>query len=154
MRSAGAATIRDWLNTQFGGVRTTDQWEDLWNAATNVDFLVGETTSDLALMQLLATNDQIEIALRRLSAYIYEHRTGDKSGARSMLAVAAPGGATDVAPTWLIRDATEHSKCEHQRSERRTNAWSRSTSFPRGAAMQHNTDQLAWKVARALSERA
>ena len=72
-----------------------------------MDFLVGQAHSDLALMQLLATNDQIEIARRRLSAYICEHQIGDKTGARSMFAVAAPGGATDVAPTWLTRDATE-----------------------------------------------
>ena len=35
-----------------------------------------------------------------------------------MLAVAPPGAGTDIAPTWLVPDATVHSKTEHQRDER------------------------------------
>ena len=60
----------------------------------------------------------LEIALRRLAAYLYVSRMHDTVGGSHMLAVQAPGGATDVAPTWLVDTATSHSKAEFQRSQR------------------------------------
>ena len=35
-----------------------------------------------------------------------------------MLAIHAPGGSTDVAPGWMVKEATEHSKSEWLRSDR------------------------------------
>ena len=35
-----------------------------------------------------------------------------------MLAIKAPGAASDVAPTWLVSEVTAHSKAEFQRAER------------------------------------
>eukprot|EP00972_Heterocapsa_arctica_P019810 2922351-Heterocapsa_arctica.AAC.1 len=61
--------------------------------------------------------DNLEIGLRRLSAHVYELRTGNSSGAMHMLAVRAPGAGVD-APSWLVADVTTFSKAEHQRSER------------------------------------
>ena len=46
---------------------------------------------------------------------MFEKRTGDKVGAAHMLGVAAPGSATDVAPTWLVSEATQHSTQEYKR---------------------------------------
>ena len=71
-----------------------------------------------AQLRRLATDDNLEIKLRRLSSYVYETRTGDQVGAASMLAVQPPGAGLDLAPTWLVTDATAHSKAEYQRTER------------------------------------
>ena len=49
---------------------------------------------------------------------MYASRTGDYWGANHMLAVRAPGQSTDIAPEWLISEATTYSKSEYQRSER------------------------------------
>ena len=35
-----------------------------------------------------------------------------------MLAIKAPGAASDIAPTWLVSEVTAHSKAEFQRAER------------------------------------
>ena len=69
-------------------------------------------------LRRLATDDQLEMKLRRLASYVYGNRTGDKIGAASMLAVQPPGAGLDLAPTWLVAEATQHSKNEHQREER------------------------------------
>ena len=49
---------------------------------------------------------------------MYEKRSGDTTGAAHMLAIQPPGLDVDLAPTWLVSEATLHSKNEHQRSER------------------------------------
>ena len=69
-------------------------------------------------MKFLGTSDLMEISLRRLAAYMYESRSGDRTGALHMLGVSPPGSQTDVAPGWLVQSATAHSKAEHQRAER------------------------------------
>ena len=68
-------------------------------------------------MQVLAVDDMMEIALRRLAARVYEQRSGDRVGAQHMLGIAPPGGSADVAPTWMVSSATTHSKTERQRRE-------------------------------------
>ena len=118
LRSAGAASVRDWINLQYSGSRTADMWSSLWETATAVDFALGEARNDLGLMQVLASNDFVEMGLRSLAAYVYETRTNDKTGARAMRALQTPGSMNDVAPSWLVKESTEHSKVEHQRSER------------------------------------
>eukprot|EP00959_Pyramimonas_sp_CCMP1952_P395738 8292080-Pyramimonas_sp.AAC.1 len=86
--------------------------------ASSVDFAVGGISSDLELYQKLNTDDRLELALRHLSAHVYEQRTKDYVGAARLRAVAAPGSAIDIAPNWMIGEATLHSKLEHQRDER------------------------------------
>ncbi|CAK0884075.1 unnamed protein product [Prorocentrum cordatum] len=104
MRGAGAASARDWLSQEVTGQRHTAVWTDLW------------TRSEL--LTRLASDDALELHLRRLASYVYEMRTKDKVGAAAMLAVRPPGSAADLAPTWLVTEATTHSKAEHQRDER------------------------------------
>ena len=118
LRSAGAATVRDWLNLNYSGSRQSDQWIDLWNIATSIDYRLGRCSSPLEETKILATDDCMEIGLRRLAAFMYEGRSKDQSGARRMLAVQAPGAKMDIAPEWMVSDATAYSKTEHQRDER------------------------------------
>ncbi|CAK0846110.1 unnamed protein product [Prorocentrum cordatum] len=118
MRGAGAASARDWLSLEVTGQRHTAVWTDLWTAATNVDYLLGGCRTQSELLTRLASDDALELHLRRLASYVYEMRTKDKVGAAAMLAVRPPGSAADLAPTWLVTEATTHSKAEHQRDER------------------------------------
>lgn len=60
----------------------------------------------------------VEIHLRRLASHKYRLRTGDKSSSQHMMAVHAPTSQTVVAPIWMVRGATDHSKSEHQRAQR------------------------------------
>ncbi|CAK0898424.1 unnamed protein product, partial [Prorocentrum cordatum] len=118
MRGAGAASARDWLSQEVTGQRHTAVWTDLWTAATNVDYLLGGCRTQSELLTRLASDDALELHLRRLASYVYEMRTKDKVGAAAMLAVRPPGSAADLAPTWLVAEATTRSKAEHQRDER------------------------------------
>jgi hypothetical protein len=83
-----------------------------------VDFALGDCAGGISLYAKLNSNDHVEVALRHLSAYVCESRTRDSVGAARLRAVVAPGSAVDVAPNWLISEATAHSKMEHQREER------------------------------------
>ena len=94
-------------------------WVDIWNAATLADQRVA-TVKHLgpqAILQLLQSCDTCEISLRRLASYMYFNRTHDAVGAQHMLAVHAPGTLVDLAPTWMVSDATAHSRTEHSRNE-------------------------------------
>ena len=59
--------MRDWLSQNYTGSRKATVWTDLWNVATNVDYAVGRAKSAPELALLLATDDAIEIGMRRLS---------------------------------------------------------------------------------------
>ena len=67
---------------------------------------------------MLASEDTLELKLRRLASKVHEIRTGDKDAALHMLAISLPGRKRDVAPGWLIAEAQTHSKAFHQQSER------------------------------------
>ncbi|CAK0845232.1 unnamed protein product, partial [Prorocentrum cordatum] len=103
---------------RYQGSRTSPVWVDLWTLATSVDLRLRDCGSDLEIMQVLAKDDMMEIGLRRLAAYVYEQRSGDRVGAQHMLGIAPPGGSADVAPTWMVASAMMHTKIEHQRRER------------------------------------
>ncbi len=45
-------------------------------------------------------------------------RTGYKVGSRKMLGISLPGAGDDVAPSWLVSEATTFSKTEDQRDQR------------------------------------
>ena len=90
-------------------------------AATAVDLRLQqseEAAGWAGVQDALATDDLVEIHLRRLSSYVYGSRTGDWSGANFMLAVQAPGSEMDIGPSWLITEVTANSKSDSQRSER------------------------------------
>ena len=86
--------------------------------ACQVDLELGGVTDNGEMQQRLETSDALEINLRHMAAFVYERRTGDKSGATEIRAGSAPGSGTDVAPLWLVSDATTFSKAEFQRSDR------------------------------------
>ena len=79
---------------------------------TNVDYRLAQEPDDATIMRALATDDSLEMDLKRFSAYIYENRSGHKVGAQHMLAVAPPGGASDIGPSWMVADASTHSRAE------------------------------------------
>ena len=110
--------MRNWLSQQRVGSKRGEEWQSLWATATAVDFALGECQGDEALYAKLNSDDQVELGLRHLSANVYESRARDSVGAARLRAVVAPGSAVDIAPNWLISEATTHSKMEHQREER------------------------------------
>ncbi|CAK0825270.1 unnamed protein product [Prorocentrum cordatum] len=85
--------------------------------ATSIDFGLRCCKNDVEIMQALAGDDMMEVALRRLAARVHEQRTGDRVGAQHMLGVAPPGGSADAEPAWMVASATTHSEMEHQRRE-------------------------------------
>ena len=118
IRGEGSTSVRDWIAQRYQGSRSSPVWVDLWTLATSVDFRLRDCSSDVEIMQVLAVDDMMEIALRRLASYVYEQRSGDRVGAQHMLGTVPPGGSADVAPTWMVASATTPSKTEHQRRER------------------------------------
>ena len=77
-------------------------------------------------MSKLAMDDTLEMHLRRLDSIKFHLRTEDKSAAEQMLALHAAGAAAEIAPTCLVADVTQHSKTEHQRTERLSSVAKRS----------------------------
>ena len=120
IRSEGAASVRQWVNEQHPTTEQKQgaQYQDLFTAATIIDYEVASCKSEDTLMHRLATSDTLEIQLRKLGAFIYLRRTKDKTGANRMLGIRAPGTNTDIAPKWMVDDANTFSKVEFQRQER------------------------------------
>ena len=119
LRAEGAASTRDWLNLRYQGEKNNknDQWIDLWSAASEVDFALEQVPSGQEAT-FLAASDSMEIKLRRLAAHVHYARTGDLTAYTRMLALQPPGTSSDVAPKWMVEDATTYSKTEHQRDQR------------------------------------
>ena len=120
IRAEGVSSVRQWVNEQHAGLeaRNTTQFQDLFTAATIIDFELADCRSELDLMSKLAVSDTLEIQLRKLGSFIYFRRTKDKNGALRMLGVRAPGTNADIAPKWMLDDANLFSKAEYQRLER------------------------------------
>ena len=89
---------------------------EVWDRASQIDFLVSKHTTDESLLAFLASDDTCEVTLRRLSSLKYKMRTGDKTGAAAMLSIKAPGSSSDVAPGWLVQEVTAYSTAEHKRA--------------------------------------
>ena len=79
-RAAGSSGVRDWFNSQYGHTsKSSPQWIELWNIATQADFeLTG--LDEQRTLEKLASSDSLEIGLRRLAAFVYEQKTHDKAG--------------------------------------------------------------------------
>ena len=120
IRAEGVSSVRQWVNEQHAGLeaKNTTQFQDLFMAATIIDFELADCKTEAELMSRLATSDTLEIHLRKMGAFIYYRRTKDKTGANRMLGLRAPGSQTDIAPKWMLDDANVHSKTEYQRLER------------------------------------
>ena len=106
IRACGSTTLREWLLQNFTGNKASHTWTDLWTLAAQLDFTIANASApgEAAKLRLLATDDVVEIGLRRLASHVYETRTHDHAGAAAMLAVPS--------------EATVFSKNEHQRDER------------------------------------
>ena len=119
IRSEGATSVRNFISSEHSfEQRSTPGYQERFASATIIDFELKDCTTPEVLSHKLATSDTLEIELRKIGAWIYERRTGDKAGALRILAVRAPGSQTDVIPKWLLEEATLHSKNEYQRAER------------------------------------
>ena len=70
---------------------------------------------------MLATNDFLELFLRRLASYVYLTRTGDKTGAMQMLGAVPPGTQADIAPGWMVNEASSYSRAEWKRNQQTGN---------------------------------
>lgn len=112
--------MRQWVNDQHPTLelKQTATYQDLFSAATIIDFELADCKSEAAIMHRLGTSDSLEIQLRKLGSYVYYRRTKDRIGANRMLGIRAPGSQTDIAPKWMLDDANLFSKVEWQRSER------------------------------------
>ena len=110
LRGEGSACVRDWLSTRFKGEKTNKnaEWVDLWNAASGVDFAIAKNKHNI--LGFLASDDDMEVKLRRLASYVHFQRTGDLNSATQLLALKPPGTGTDIAPKWLLDEATLYSK--------------------------------------------
>lgn len=144
IRREGVPSVRAWLKdnyTGFRGVGAT-QWADLWSMAIQVDMAVGQCRTDGEVMNLLLSDDRLEVALRHLGAQSYETRTGDKTGAAQMRAFATPGAARDVVPSWMVAEATSFSKAEFQRTDRvETEVRRRNPRTPKGKGKGAETER-------------
>ena len=127
IRAEGVSSVRQWVNEQHPGTeqKNSVQYQDLFMAATIIDFEVADCKTESMLMHKLATSDSLEIHLRKLGAFIYYRRTKDKTGANRMLGIRAPGTNSDIAPKWMLDDANTFAKTEYQRIERgqKMNKW-------------------------------
>jgi hypothetical protein len=112
--------MREWLQQNYMGEKsqTNSLWIEIWNAATEEDFALPQCGSHTQTVAMMANSDPREIKLERIVSEEYDTRTGDHVGAAEMMAVRPPGVQSCVAPTWLVTEATAHSKAEHQRNER------------------------------------
>ena len=120
IRAEGVASVRQWVNDQHPTMeqRQGASYQDLFTAATIIDYELAGCQNESSLMHRLATSDTLEIQLRKLGSFIYLRRTKDKAGALRMLGIRAPGTMSDIAPKWMLDDANSFSKIEWQRSER------------------------------------
>ena len=82
-----------------------------------MDIALAGCRSDTKILSLLGTDDRIEVALRHLGAFFYETRTRDKVGASMMRAVCTPGFGRDIVPSWMVAEASQYSKLEHQQTD-------------------------------------
>ncbi len=120
IRAEGVASVRQWVNEQHPSLeqKQSPSYQDLFTAATIIDFELADCRSESSIMHKLATSDSLEIQLRKLGAFVYLRRTKDRAAAQRMLGVKAPGANADIAPKWMLDDANAFSKVEYQRIER------------------------------------
>ena len=83
-----------------------------------MDFALAKETSPEGRVHVLQSDDAVELCLARIASWIYEKRTGDRQGALYILRALPPSAETDIAPTWMITQASAHSKAEYQIRDR------------------------------------
>ena len=122
-------TLRSGLDKQyvFGGPKTASPVRGAAQSCVLVDFKVKDAGSPVQVLSMIEQSDTCEIALRRLASWIHEKRTGDMDAAQSMLAVKPSSFASDIAPSWLVTEASTYSQSEHKCKERARAQWTEST---------------------------
>ena len=117
--SNGSPNLIGWLNEQFPVTARDGNKEYLsfFNSLKPIDMELSKLGARERLA-FLNSNDSAEIALRHLSSFVHERRTGDREAASSMLALRPSGTRCDIAPTWLISDASNYSQQEFKRRQR------------------------------------
>ena len=93
-RAEGVSTTREWVSREFAQMQNTE----FWHLATEVDFRLDSCPSEEGKLNLLASDDTLEIQLRRLASKVHELRTGDKDAALHMLTISLLGNKRDLAP--------------------------------------------------------
>jgi hypothetical protein len=129
IRAEGCNSLRQYLKDNRNYVR---DFEGLWPLAAAADFRLATLTTHEALIQALTTDDQLEIALRQISAAIFERRTGDSKASQGMRAIRTPGSGADIAPDWLVDSVSSYSRTEHRRSEQVNSEVRRRTTKGKG----------------------
>ena len=132
----GRSNLRDIIDEYFplSSRAASPEYLELFNIATSIDFLAQRHKhSAAALMQALAGDDNAEIGLRRITSWLHEKRTGDKTAAKSMLAVQPRGQYANAAPQWLLDQSQAHSQAEHKTRERVESSYvPKQTHTPKG----------------------
>ena len=98
--------------------RSGPLFQSKFEQASQIDFRVAECGSHSQLIEMLSTDDVLEVSLRSLAAWIHHRRTGDSEAANHMLAVRGPGSGADIAPTWLVTESGVQSTQEFKRHQR------------------------------------
>ena len=118
IRAAGHDSVRAYVNSFFDeGQKTSPEFLEWSTLASLVDFRLAKEPNATAVLAALASDDQLEIPLRKIASGVHLKRTGDKEGAAAMLAVSSRRG-DDIAPTWLVAEAATYSTAEWKRKER------------------------------------
>ena len=119
LRAEGCSSTRQWLRENFVGYKgATGPWNELWSMASQVDIALGTANTDQEILNILASDDRVEISLRHIGAHFYEARTRDRAGAAMMRSFSTPGAARDIVPSWMVQEAAVFSKQDHQTTER------------------------------------
>jgi len=123
IRSNGASSVRSYVTDFFPiDQRSGPLFQSKFEQASQIDFRVAECGSQSQLMEMLSTDDVLEVSLRSLAAWIHLRRTGDSEAANHMLAVRGPGSGADIAPTWLVTESGVQSTQEFNRHQHRKGA--------------------------------
>ena len=117
IRREGVASMRQWILDQYPvSARQGAEFNHLFQACCQADFLLAPAKNEAELMSLLNGSDVLEIIFRDLGAFIYERRTGDRIGGAHLRALRVPGANTDILPDWLIKEGTLHTTTELKRA--------------------------------------
>eukprot|EP00933_Yihiella_yeosuensis_P061582 TRINITY_DN64400_c0_g1_i1.p2 TRINITY_DN64400_c0_g1~~TRINITY_DN64400_c0_g1_i1.p2 ORF type:complete len:119 (+),score=13.95 TRINITY_DN64400_c0_g1_i1:1596-1952(+) len=110
---------------------------------TLVDFRLAEESTENEKITALTSHYFLEVAMRKMAAFLHLRRTDDQQAANHMLAVSAPGANQDIVPTWLVQESSVHSKLEHQRMERGKASGRTDAYTPRGGK-EENESRWTW----------
>ena len=118
IRAAGHDSVRAYVNSFFSDdQRGSPEFLEWSTLASMIDFRLAKEPTATAVLAALASEDQLEIPLRKIASGVHLKRTGDREGAAAMLAISSRRG-DDIAPTWLVAEAATYSTAEWKRKER------------------------------------